>query len=141
MNECETLTGRKKLICRGEAGLPLNGSNSTNDYRASWGFAPLAELPTDALGEATVEAPPKAAGPPPLLIRGSNFGTALARWTLAGMPRRTQSEIETRLAICQSCEFLKHQHCTQCGCLCDDHNRLLNKLALATERCPLGKWP
>lgn len=39
--ECEHLTGRLRAICRGEAGLPLNGRNSTNAYRQSWGLPPL----------------------------------------------------------------------------------------------------
>jgi orotate phosphoribosyltransferase len=31
--ECEHLQGRMRQICRGESGLPLNGTNSTNSYR------------------------------------------------------------------------------------------------------------
>jgi hypothetical protein len=77
---------------------------------------------------------------PSLLIRGWNFATAMARWAGAGMPRRSQLEIEERLAVCQSCEFLRNQHCVKCGCACVEKNRLMNKLALATEKCPLGKW-
>ncbi|MBS0205011.1 MAG: hypothetical protein JSS49_19055 [Planctomycetes bacterium] len=128
--ECEHLVGRKRSICRGEADLPLEGPNGTNAYRAHWGLAPLQ---SQSLPSPTTE-------PPSLLIRGWNFATAMARWTLAGLPRRTQAEIDTRLAICQSCEFLRHDHCTQCGCACVEQNRLINKLALATETCPLGKW-
>jgi len=78
--------------------------------------------------------------PPSLLIRGWNFATALARWTTAGMPRRTEAEIAERLAICQSCPHLQADHCNLCGCACVETNRLINKLALATERCPVGKW-
>jgi hypothetical protein len=153
MNECDTLTGRKRLICRGEAGLPLNGPNSTNAYRTAWGFEPLCELPAVAAGSTTVSTAVSTVGEdpsavrqssvsqePPLLIRGWNFAAALARWTLAGLPRRTQVEIEARLAICQACEFLKNNHCGKCGCACNEKNRLINKLALATERCPIGKW-
>jgi len=77
---------------------------------------------------------------PSLIIRGWNFANALARWTLAGMPRRTQEEIDERLAICQACDFLQNDHCTKCGCACVESNRLINKLSLSTERCPDGKW-
>ena len=77
---------------------------------------------------------------PAFLIRGWNFASAMARWTLAGMPRRTQAEIDERLAICQACPFLQNNHCTKCGCPCVEQNRLITKLALATEKCPEGKW-
>ena len=77
---------------------------------------------------------------PPLWIRGVNFATALARWTVAGMPRRTQAEIDERLAICQSCPELVDNHCGKCGCACVETNKVMNKLALSTEACPLGKW-
>jgi orotate phosphoribosyltransferase len=41
-SECEHLQGRMRQICRGEAGLPLNGPNSTNSYREKlWQLAPL----------------------------------------------------------------------------------------------------
>jgi hypothetical protein len=77
---------------------------------------------------------------PPLLIRGWNFASALARWTAAGMPRRTQQQINERLTVCQACPELIDNHCRQCGCACVETNQLMNKLALKTEVCPLGKW-
>jgi hypothetical protein len=84
--------------------------------------------------------PPPNPTQPSLMIRGWNFAAAMARWTLAGMPRRTQAEIDERLAICQACPHLHNNHCTKCGCACVEQNRLVNKLALATEKCPEGKW-
>lgn len=128
--ECAHLRGRKLQICRGEANLPLEGPNSINAYRRSWGMDPLTQA-----GTATEQKQP-----PPLLIRGWNFAVAMTRWTLAGMPRRSQDEIEERLAICQGCEHLVDNQCNQCGCLCVESNHLINKLALTTERCPVGKW-
>ena len=77
---------------------------------------------------------------PPLMIRGLNFATAMFRWASTGMPRRTQAEINDRLAICQSCPHFVENHCRVCGCPCVETNQLINKLALATEACPLGKW-
>ena len=77
---------------------------------------------------------------PPLLIRGLNFTSAMFRWASSGMPRRTQSEIDERLAICQGCPHFVDSHCRVCGCACVETNQLINKLALATEECPLGKW-
>lgn len=77
---------------------------------------------------------------PSLAIRGWNFAAAMSRWALAGMPRRTLDEISARLAICQACEYLQNQRCTKCGCPCVERNQLVNKLALATEKCPDGRW-
>lgn len=133
MIECDQFHGRRRQICRGEVELPLEGPNSINEYRRAWGLPPLA-APTIATDERDSDAEPW------LLIRGWNFTQALARWALAGLPRRSQAEIDARLAICQSCEFLKNDRCVKCGCACVERNRLINKLALATEKCPLGKW-
>ena len=77
---------------------------------------------------------------PPMLIRGWNFAAAMARWALAGLPRRSKAEISERLAICQTCDYLQNNVCTHCGCQCVEQNQLMNKLAIATERCPEGKW-
>ena len=77
---------------------------------------------------------------PPIWIRGMNFAGAMLRWGASGLPRRTQAEIDERLAICRDCPHLVENHCNLCGCPCVESNQLLNKLALATESCPLGKW-
>ena len=77
---------------------------------------------------------------PPIWIRGMNFAGAMLRWSASGLPRRTQAEIDERLAICRDCPHLVENHCNLCGCPCVESNQLLNKLALATESCPLGKW-
>ena len=130
--ECQEFTGRKRDICRGEVDLPLDGDNSINGYRRLWGKSPLT---ADQVANRVVPS-----GPLPLVIRGWNFASAMTRWTLAGMPRRTQAEIDERLAICQACPSLQNNHCTKCGCACVEQNRLINKLALATEKCPEGKW-
>jgi uncharacterized protein (DUF885 family) len=88
--------------------------------------------------EASVGA--KESDTPTLMIRGINFATALIRWASSGMQRRSQQEIEERLAICQACPQFIDNHCRVCGCPCIETNQLMNKLALASEACPLGKW-
>ena len=133
--ECDSMAGRLRQICRGEADLPLDGDNSINAYRVAWGLDPISST-----SQVAPTAAPPAQSAPPLIVRGWNFATAIARWTLAGMPRRSQAEIDARLAICQACPFLQNDHCTKCGCACVEQNRLINKLALATEKCPEGKW-
>jgi hypothetical protein len=77
---------------------------------------------------------------PSFFIRGINFAGAMARWARAGMPRRTQSEISERLAICEVCPQLHNNHCQLCGCACTTEDTFLNKLALSTEKCPIEKW-
>jgi hypothetical protein len=77
---------------------------------------------------------------PPLLIRGWNFASAMIRWGGAGFPTRSKTEISKLLKICQSCEHLKEQHCQLCGCPCNENSQLRNKLALKSEKCPIGRW-
>lgn len=77
---------------------------------------------------------------PVLIIRGLNFAIAMSRWAMSGMARRNQEEISERLAICQICPHFSDNHCKVCGCPCVEKNQLLNKLALTSESCPLGKW-
>lgn len=133
---CDVLEPAIRAICRGED--PHVPRGDVNLNRAA-GFAgrikPLPPLPALPDEESSHNEPG-----PALWIRGWNFAAAIARWTLAGMPRRTQSEIDERLAVCLACEFLQNNHCTRCGCACNEKNRLINKLALSTERCPEGKW-
>lgn len=77
---------------------------------------------------------------PPLLIRGWNFARAMTRWAGSGFEMRTQEEINERLVICQACPHLVNDHCNLCGCACVEKNQAMNKLALKTESCPIGKW-
>jgi len=42
--ECECLTGRKREICRNEAGIPLDGPHGVNSYRRRWGLTPLSPM-------------------------------------------------------------------------------------------------
>lgn len=70
--------------------------------------------------------------------RLANLGKAVTRWGLAGFPTVTDTVYRQRLDQCQSCELLvgdtKCSH-PQCGCF------VARKASLATEACPLGKWP
>jgi hypothetical protein len=50
--------------------------------------------------------------------------------------RSDKDLIEDRLAICNSCEWLrvKTQRCRKCGCF------MTLKTTLVQAKCPLGKW-
>lgn len=80
---------------------------------------------------------PKKSGPS-IFERGFNFARAIANWAAGGFKTRTEEQINERLAICRACPELVNDHCQKCGCACAEANRLINKLALATEKCPLG---
>ena len=77
---------------------------------------------------------------PSLMVRGWNFATAMSRYVGNGFKRSSPELLETRLAQCQACPKLENDHCKLCGCACVAENILLNKLALESEKCPLGKW-
>lgn len=90
-------------------------------------------------GLAPADSPPL----PGILKRAGRYTAAVARWTAAGSPTRTQAEIDGLLTICQTCRQYNAQHaaCAKCGCSVNSQaSGLANKLAMATEHCPLGKW-
>jgi hypothetical protein len=150
------LKGRLKEICEGTALIndaPIS-INEVNTWRARFGIAPVAGTTATALFELTqvnacriaagLEAIERLPHQPPVdlswMVLGWNFFSAITRWTLAGFPICTKRQIQARLKICQSCEHLKNNRCELCGCECRDSDQLLNKLSLATEECPIGKW-
>lgn len=117
-------------------------ANDTSGFiTAGFGQLPRStELPDDISNIPDIPPPLPSFGPS-LVILGWNFATALSKWAFAGFPTCTPEEIETRLAICQACpEFTGGNHCSRCGCFCVEGNRLINKLAMKSEKCPLGKW-
>lgn len=80
---------------------------------------------------------------PAPVARAAHYTSAVARWIAAGKPRRTQEEIDHLFAVCQACEHFsqKVSACRLCGCRINRNHRALgNKLAMATEQCPFGKW-
>ena len=81
---------------------------------------------------------------PGIVQLGYRYTRALARWIKAGRPVRNQEEISEIYEICRQCRTLDTatNSCKYCGCRIGNHsNPLLNKIAMATERCPVGKWP
>jgi len=67
----------------------------------------------------------------------------LSRWIKAGRPVRTPDEIRNIYEICKQCKAFDAvaKSCKYCRCRVNDHgNPLLNVIAIATERCPVGAW-
>lgn len=72
------------------------------------------------------------------------YTRALSRWIKAGRPVRNEEEIkrifETHCAPCEACDK-QTSTCRHCGCRVNLMKAApLNKIAMATEECPLGKW-
>lgn len=72
------------------------------------------------------------------------YASAIRKWVAAGRPTRTEEEQTAILNDhCLKCEMYdKEKHsCKNCGCsLAQTGNPLTSKLAMGTEKCPLGRW-
>jgi hypothetical protein len=81
---------------------------------------------------------------PSIIEKVSRYATALAKWIAAGRPTRTQEQIDAILAErCEPCVHFQGGTCDKCGCRINRNPEAWrNKLAMATESCPLDppKW-
>ena len=73
-----------------------------------------------------------------------NYFGAVRRWVANGRPTRSEEEIKVLFEDhCQGCSRYdpdKHA-CKNCGCkVSKDSSPLANKLAMASEHCPLGRF-
>ncbi|MHC4686763.1 MAG: hypothetical protein ACYTEW_20995 [Planctomycetota bacterium] len=71
-----------------------------------------------------------------------HYAQALARWTAAGFPVRSQAEVgRIYEEFCTPCTYLVGGRCRKCGCGVNQSRvAVLNKIKMATEDCPEGKW-
>lgn len=80
---------------------------------------------------------------PNIINRAVRYSKALTRWLASGRPTRSAKEINKILQICQACSNYDHDKkiCKICGCrLSRDPRAWQNKIAMATEHCPICKW-
>jgi hypothetical protein len=71
----------------------------------------------------------------PSLFDLARQGVAAAwRWSKAGFALVDDDTLRLRKVTCDTCDQWTGLTCRKCGC-----TRL--KVWLATERCPVGKWP
>jgi hypothetical protein len=70
------------------------------------------------------------------------YTKALARWTKAGFPVRSQAEVERILnEHCKPCDDYIDGRCRECGCKVNKSRfPLVNKIKMATEGCKKEKW-
>lgn len=80
---------------------------------------------------------------PNMLQKVMNYSAAVRRWVAAGRPERTDAEIEKIYnEHCSGCSLFVNGVCNSCGCPASkDQPALRNKLRMATEECPLGRFP
>lgn len=84
--------------------------------------------------------------PKPLTLseRAASYAWSTVRWGLALFPARSKEEILRILeTYCGPCEFFDptEGRCRRCGCCASKHKLpLSNKLARATEHCPIDLW-
>lgn len=69
-----------------------------------------------------------------------NFGKSVVNHALKGFPTCTEEQIVRRHNICMSCEYMKDNTCSKCGCPLIRNKVYVSKLAWADESCPIGKW-
>jgi len=81
---------------------------------------------------------------PTFFNRTYRYARALARWIKAGRPIREEAEIKRIFeTCCKPCEAYdaKSSSCRCCGCRVNLMQAPpLNKIAMATEECPLDQW-
>ena len=82
---------------------------------------------------------------PTLPQRVAHYATALRKWRAAGYPTRTDEEVAACLAECEEpCPKwdAAKRRCKVCGCNVNASGfAVANKARMATEVCPLYKWP
>lgn len=75
--------------------------------------------------------------PPSIVEQTLNVVGAGVRFAASGFRQRPVEEVDRLHAICKGCDRYRpsDDRCAECGCYL-----LGNKLAWATEVCPIGKW-
>lgn len=99
---------------------------------------PLDQLPP--CGQSAFEADDDG---PPLAAQAVGYAKALARWIAAGRPTRPPALVQQIYQVCTACDRFDPggDRCRLCGCRVNQHQGgWRNKIAMATESCPLGKW-
>lgn len=96
-----------------------------DQYRRHW-----RDLPQD----------PKADKGPGFLKKVATYIKSTIRYVADGMTKAPLDVQEHRAAVCQACPYHKNNTCSQCGCATVP-TLIGDKLARASEACPVGKWP
>ena len=68
------------------------------------------------------------------IAMAKNLGKSLVDWSASGFQVCNEEQLQNRLNICASCEFMSESRCLKCGCF------IQAKARLATSVCPINKW-
>ncbi len=77
-----------------------------------------------------------------IIAKWSKYYKAVRIWQKYGGLRRSQSQINhIYYNHCKPCEHFNDDTCELCGCNVNTNTfGALNKIAMATEECPIKKW-
>ena len=99
---------------------------------------------TDSLQDESGQQMENSTHPPGIIQKIGTYTRALSRWIKAGRPVPEESEIlRIFTEYCETCEAIDERSsaCGHCGCRVNTSQVApLNKIAMATEHCPLEKW-
>ena len=142
---CETrLVGTLKGVIRHAKCVNTSSGNHMRlvrpiDCRRCLGLEPAESPQVPAPPE-----PPEPPEPPGLVRRAISYTEALARWTAAGRPERSDKDVERIFhQHCRPCNWFdpERQMCRGCGCrVAENGYAVLNKIKMATENCPRDFW-
>jgi len=81
---------------------------------------------------------------PTFVRRAMSYAEAVIEWTAAGRPERCKEEVERIFNdLCMPCKSFdeERQRCRRCGCRVTGGGfAFINKIKMATQNCPIGKW-
>ena len=79
---------------------------------------------------------------PPIATRISRWAKAVIAWKEAGSPKRSDEDVQRIVeTLCTPCDHFTGSSCRKCGCrISKSRQALVNKVRMATESCPIGKW-
>jgi hypothetical protein len=66
--------------------------------------------------------------------KAQDLGQNVGSWAKSGFQITPSEILIKRIETCKSCEYLKKQFCSKCGCI------IAIKSRMATAKCPDGKW-
>lgn len=81
---------------------------------------------------------------PPLMEQLASYKDAIAKWSKAGKPVRSEEEIKRiHTDYCHNCDWYDpdQKRCRGCGCkVTTGGMAIFNKIKMATEHCPREYW-
>jgi hypoxanthine phosphoribosyltransferase len=70
-----------------------------------------------------------------------NYTQAIISHFNNGRQTRSEEEIARIYNVCSECRYFTGKDCSLCGCrVSQTPNAYLNKIAMASQHCPIGKW-